>query len=321
MDLSTLSTQAMTTAWVVYLIAMVAHALEWSVARNLSTKVERKRRRVLVGAGAAAGADLPTATEETRVETTEDPRLARFGKVGLLLTTVAFVFHLVGVVTRGLAGDRFPWANMYEFITSTLLFVVAAYLVGAVRFGMRWAGLFVTLLSTIGIGLAVTVFYVDVAPLVPALHSVWFVIHIVTAAVSAAAFNLGAVATILYLVRDRAERKGTVRGYLAKLPSAERLDVIAYRFHAFSFPLWTFTIAAGAVWAQFAWGRFWGWDPKETWSLITWVAYAAYLHARATAGWRGRKAAVIALIGVATFWFNYIGVNMLIPGLHSYAGI
>ncbi|NLT29330.1 MAG: c-type cytochrome biogenesis protein CcsB [Propionibacterium sp.] len=321
MELSNLSTQAMTTAWVVYLIAMIAHTLEWAVARNLSTKVERKRRRVLVGAGAGAGADLPTTTEETPVETTEDPRLSRFSTVGLVLTGLAFAFHLVGVVTRGIAADRFPWANMYEFITSTLLFVVAAYLVGAARFGMRWAGLFVTLLATVGIGLAVTVFYVDVAPLVPALHSVWFIIHIVTAAIAAAAFNLGAVATILYLVRDRAERKGTVRGYLAKLPSAERLDVIAYRFHAFSFPLWTFTIAAGAVWAQFAWGRFWGWDPKETWSLITWVAYAAYLHARATAGWRGRKAAVIALIGVATFWFNYIGVNMLIPGLHSYAGI
>lgn len=318
MELSDFSSLAMTSAWVVYLVAMLAHALEWGMARNLTAKVSSRRRKIRVGAGAPA-ADAGGA--EIVVTGDEDPRVDRFGRLGLTLTGLALVFHIVGVVTRGIAAERFPWANMYEFITSTLAFVVLAYVIGAAKFGMRWAGLMVTFLSAVGIGLAVTVFYVDVAPLVPALHSIWFIIHIVTAAIAGAAFNIGAIATILYLIRDSAERKGTVKGYLAKLPSSEKLDVVAYRMHAFAFPLWTFTIAAGAVWAQYAWGRFWGWDPKETWSLVAWVFYAAYLHARATAGWRGRKAAIIALIGVASFWFNFVGVNLLIPGLHSYAGI
>jgi len=162
---------------------------------------------------------------------------------------------------------------------------------------------------------------VAVSELMPALHSVWFVIHIIAAATSGAAFNIGAIAAILYLVRSRAEERGEVRGYLARIPSAETLDRVSYRFHAFAFPLWTFTIAAGAIWAQYAWGRFWGWDPKETWSLVTWIIYAVYLHARATVGWKGRRAAVVAIIGVASFWFNFIGINLLVSGLHSYAGI
>ena len=154
-----------------------------------------------------------------------------------------------------------------------------------------------------------------------ARHAVWFVIHIIAAATAGAAFNIGAIAAILYLVRTRAEARGDVRGYLARIPSAETLDRVSYRFHAFAFPLWTFTIAAGAIWAQYAWGRFWGWDPKETWSLVTWIIYAVYLHARATAGWKGRRAAVVAIIGLASFWFNFIGINLLVSGLHSYAGI
>jgi len=187
---------------------------------------------------------------------------------------------------------------------------------------MRWLGLPVTLLAAVGQGLAVTVFYVEVAPLVPALHSVWFIIHIVAAALAGAAFNVGGLAAVLYLLKDRAESGQGKGGYLAgKLPAAARIDTVSYRFHAFAFPLWTFAVAAGAVWAQYAWGRFWGWDPKETWSLVTWIVYAGYLHARATAGWKGRKAAYVALIGLATFWFNFVGVNLLLSGLHSYAGI
>jgi cytochrome c-type biogenesis protein CcsB len=179
----------------------------------------------------------------------------------------------------------------------------------------------VTLLATIGNGLAVTVFYVAVAPLVPALHSVWFLIHIVAAAISGAAFNVGGLLAILYLIKKRAEERGTVRGYLAWLPASRRMDVLSYRFHAFAFPLWTFTVAAGAIWAEYAWGRYWGWDPKETWALVTWVIYACYLHARSTAGWRGTRAAVIAIVGLASFWFNFIGINLLVSGLHSYAGV
>ena len=170
-----------------------------------------------------------------------------------------------------------------------------------------------------------TVFWVAVAPLVPALHSVWFIVHIVTACIAAAAFNIGGLASVLYLLRLRADERAAksgvpVTGYLARF-DLDRVDLIAYRMTAFAFPVWTFTIAAGAVWAEYAWGRYWNWDPKETWSFVTWVIYAGYLHARSTAGWRGRPAAYIALIGLASFWFNFVGVNLLFKGMHSYAGI
>lgn len=292
---------------VIYLLAMTAHAIEWASARKPATD----REQVLVGAG---GPEVAAPAEN-------EYRVSLFGRVGVALTVVGAGSHIAGVVLRGLAAGRWPWGNMYEFITSSLAFAVVFYLVLVWRRGWSWLGLPVTLLLSVGQGLAVTVFYVAIAPLVPALHSVWFIIHIVAAAIAGAAFNVGAIAAILYLIRDRAERKGAVGGYLARLPKAAALDDFSFRVHRFAFPLWTFTILAGAVWADYAWGRFWGWDPKETWSLVTWVVYAAYLHARVTAGWKGTRAAWLAVLGVVTFWFNFVGVNLLTVGLHSYAGI
>ena len=239
----------------------------------------------------------------------------------MALTGLGALLHVGGVVLRGLAAGRPPWGNMYEFVTSTLAFLVVGYLLLVATRRMRWLGLPVTLLLVIGQGLAVTVLYVAVAPLVPALHSVWFVIHIVAAAVAGAMFNVGGIASALYLVRTRAEARGRLTGYVSRLPDAARLDQLAYRATAFAFPLWTFTIAAGSIWAEYAWGRYWGWDPKETWSLVTWVVYAAYLHARATAGWKGTRAAWLGLLGVFAFWWNFVGINLLVSGLHSYAGI
>jgi cytochrome c-type biogenesis protein CcsB len=248
-------------------------------------------------------------------------RIEQFSRIGVSLTVIGFLLSLAGVVCRGLAAGRGPWGNMFEFTTTAMVFVVAAYLLMVWRAGLQWLGLPVTLLATVANGLAVTVFYVAVAPLVPALHSVWFLIHITAAAISGAAFNVGGLMSILYILKKRAEDRGQVRGYLARLPSSRRIDLITYRFHAFAFPLWTFTVAAGAIWAEYAWGRYWGWDPKETWALVTWVIYACYLHARSTAGWRGTKAAVVAILGLTSFWFNFVGVNLLVSGLHSYAGV
>lgn len=308
------SSLAMVTSAVLYLLAMTLHAAEWASARTAVTVAEPEL--ATVGAGASQRPAPPAPERPAR-----SPRTEAFGRAGLAITMIAAATHVAGVVLRGIAAERAPWGNMYEFITTSLAIAVIVYLVLALKFGMRWLGLPVTLLLTIGQGLAVTVFYVAVSDLMPALHSVWFVIHIIAAATAGAAFNIGAIAAILYLVRTRAEARGDVRGYLARIPSAETLDRVSYRFHAFAFPLWTFTIAAGAIWAQYAWGRFWGWDPKETWSLVTWIIYAVYLHARATAGWKGRRAAVVAIIGLASFWFNFIGINLLVSGLHSYAGI
>jgi cytochrome c-type biogenesis protein CcsB len=247
-------------------------------------------------------------------------RSETFGRMGVSLTIIALACAIAGVVARGIAADRWPLANMFEFTTMAMVIIVSAYLVLA-KMGMRWLGLPVTLLATVGNGLAVTVFYVAVAPVVPALHSVWFFIHITAAAVSGSAFNIGGLITILYLIKKRAEDKGTVGAVLGRLPEAKRMDVIAYRVLAFAFPLWTFTIAAGSIWAEYAWGRYWGWDPKETWALVTWVIFACYLHARSTAGWKGARAGMIAILGLAVFWFNFIGVNLLFAGLHSYAGV
>lgn len=290
--ISEYSDLAMVTAMVLYLVALVFHSLEWASLRGVEPPSERQ----------SASAE-------------------RWGRLGLSVTMVAAVVHVTGVVLRGVAAQRAPWGNMYEFITSSLAMAIVIYLVGVFFFGWRGFGLPVTLLASVGVGLAVTVFYVDVAPLMPALHSVWFVIHIVAAALAGAIFNIGGIAAILFLLKQRAERRGTVRGYLARLPESAALDRVSYRMHAFAFPLWTFAVAAGAIWAQYAWGRFWGWDPKETWSLVTWIVYAAYLHARATAGWKGTRAAVIAVIGLVSFWWNFVGVNLVLNGLHSYAGI
>ncbi len=309
------SSLAMVTSAVLYLVAMTMHAAEWA-----SVRTSRTREPATVAVGASG-----TGTEWESYDAKAAPAHTRredvLGRLGLAFTVIAAFTHVLGVVLRGIAAERAPWGNMYEFVTTSLAIAVLTYLVLAWKFGMRWLGLPVTLLLTIGQGLAVTVFYVDVSELMPALHSVWFVIHIIAAATSGAAFNIGGIAAILYLIRARDEQVGGSGGYLSRLPSSEALDRISYRFLAFAFPLWTFTVAAGAIWAQYAWGRFWGWDPKETMSLVTWIIYAGYLHARVTVGWKGRRAAIVAIVGLASFWFNFVGINLLVSGLHSYSGI
>ena len=303
MTIAQYSDTAMVAATVGFIVAFFLHAAEWAFAGGLG---ERRN---------------PDGSEDAK-RTSVD----LFGRLAVAATILAAALNVFAVVTRGLAAGRPPWGNMYEFVTSAIALVVVVYLLCLWKWGMRWLGIGVTLLAALMLGLAVTVFYVDVAPLVPALHSVWFVIHIIAAVIAAAGFNVAGVASLLYIVRswaeDRAIRRGDdLTGYLAKLPSLKGLDTFAHRMHAFAFPIWTFTIVAGAIWAQYAWGRFWNWDPKETWSFITWVIYAGYLHASLTAGWRGRPAAAIALLGLVSFWFNFIGVNLLFSGLHSYAGI
>jgi cytochrome c-type biogenesis protein CcsB len=323
------SSLALVSSVVVYALAMFAHAAEWAAARGLGVAKPAARELVDVAAAETRRPELVEGRDQPDpglvVDSENDPaasrRVEQFGRIGVALTVIGFLLSVAGVVTRALAAQRAPWGNMFEFTITAMALFVGAYLILVWRAGLRWLGLPVTLLAAVGNGLAVTVFYVAVAPLVPALHSVWFLIHIVAAAISGAAFTVGGVMSILYLIKKRAEERGTVRGYLGRLPDSRRIDVIAYRFLAFAFPLWTFTVVAGAIWAQFAWGRYWGWDPKETWALVTWVIYACYLHARSTAGWRGTKAAVVAIIGLASFWFNFVGINLLVSGLHSYAGI
>jgi cytochrome c-type biogenesis protein CcsB len=246
-----------------------------------------------------------------------------FGNLALMLTVIAAAAHLVAVLSRAEAAQRVPWGNMYEFTISGSFVVVAGYLALRRRFGLSWMGPIVTALVLVLLMVAVLWLYSPVEPLTEALNSPWLVIHVMSAMIATGAFTLGGITSALYLVRARAERHGATadRGYVARLPSLAALDRVSYRIHAFAFPVWTFAVLiSGPIWAHQAWSSYWNWDPKEVCAFITWVVYAAYLHARATAGWRGRNAAMLALVGVATLWFNFIGINYFsTTSQHSYA--
>ncbi len=270
------------------------------------------------------------------------PRAQQAGRIAVALTVIGWLLHIASVTTRGFAAHRVPWGNMYEFSSMVSLVAVTVFLVLLVRHQVRYLGAFVMAPVVLYLGLAGTVLYAKAAPLQPALNSYWIKIHVVAAITASGAFMVSGVVTVLYLLKERSERRHVARansharlslgpgtaatdefrsGLLAWLPDSATLDRVAFRVIAFAFPVWTFAIIAGAIWAESAWSRYWGWDPKETWSFITWLAYAAYLHARATAGWRGRRAAVLSLIGFGALMVDYYVVNTVITGLHSYAGV
>ena len=302
-------------AMLALLVAMVAFAASFAVGRR---RVSDLQPAVASGGGVA----VLTAEPEPGAgsgRTGEQPG-RRAGNVGMSLTWLAFGLLLVGVVLRGLWAGRVPWGNMYEFSITSALGILGVFLFLSIRRDLRWLGLFVTIPALLTLGVAVTVLYTEAAQLVPALKSTWLVIHVSAAIVCAGAFTLAAATAILAIVRTRAER-GEVHGLAARLPDARRLETLTYRIVAFSFPLWTFAVIAGAIWAENAWGRYWGWDPKETWAFITWVIYAAYLHARSTVGWCGNRSSWIAVAGWVAFLINYFGVNIFVNSLHSYAGL
>jgi cytochrome c-type biogenesis protein CcsB len=329
------SNHAIAFASVVYALALLAHVAEWAVSRKVplrSSQEQRAAEPVTVGVGASGAAPVvpPEGSATPVVPPEADDReyhIERFGRIGVALTVVACLIHLSAIVTRGLASDpaRVPWGNMYEFTMAGTFGVTVMYLLLLRRYHLRWMGLLVTAFEVVVLMCAVLFLYEPAGPLVPALHSYWLMIHVTAAILASGAFAVGALASALYLIKDRAERRGTVRssGYLARLPETSILDRAAYRVHAFAFPIWTFAaLVAGPIWAEYAWGSYWNWDPKEVWAFITWVVYAAYLHARATAGWKGRTAAIIALIGFATLLFNFVGINYFFGAgsMHSYAG-
>jgi cytochrome c-type biogenesis protein CcsB len=234
---------------------------------------------------------------------------------------LGFVLLFAGVIARGISAGRVPWGNMYEFSITGALAFSGAYLLALRKYDLRWLGLLVSFSVLLTIGTAVTVLYVPSAPLVPALKSEWLVIHVSTAIISGGVFLLSNVIASAYLYLDRVEQKGERAPWAKRLPDLETLDLLSYRLVAFVFPLWTFSVISGAIWAESAWGRYWGWDPKETWAFITWVAYAAYLHARVTIGWRGRRAAWLCLFAGSTFLFNYVYINIWGTGKHTYSGL
>jgi cytochrome c-type biogenesis protein CcsB len=285
--------------------------------------------RELVGAGGPVVVDESQSGDHPSTDVpTGSPRRTvaeRIGRWSVVAMIVGALVHTGSIAVRGIAVDAVPWSNMYEFANVAGLVGVVAFLLLLWRAPtIRRLGGFILLPAIILMFLAGTVWYSQAQPLVPALQSYWLGIHVTLAAVSEGALMTSAVLTVLYLVKARFVRRPSTSGLARlaeRLPSAETLDKAAYRVVAFSFPLYTVAVICGAIWAEAAWGRYWGWDPKETWAFIVWVVYACYLHARATAGWKGNKAAWINLLGFFSITFNFLIVNIVVSGLHSYAGL
>ena len=242
-------------------------------------------------------------------------------KVASIVFFLATASLTLAVIARGISAERIPLGNMYEYsITGAMTFALA-YLIIGLKYDLSWLGLPSSILILLILGTAITLLYRPSAPLVPALQSSWLVIHVSSAILSGGIFLLSNTVAGAYLWLDRIERKGERSKFAKKFPSLESLDQLSYRLVAFVFPLWTFAVISGAIWAEAAWGRYWGWDPKETWSFITWILFAAYLHARVTAGWKGRKAAWLCLIAGSSYLFNYVYINVWGSGRHTYSGL
>lgn len=282
-------------AMVIYALAFLAHAVEvaWSV----------KTPAVLV--------------KKTKLDFSKTERLGRLGSAFMVIGTLLL---LAGVIFRGISADRVPWGNMYEFsITGALAFSIA-YLFALKRYQMRWLGLPAAIAILLTLGTAVTLLYRPSAPLVPALKSPWLVIHVSAAIISGGVFLLANFIAATYLILDRYEQKGARPIWMQKFPTLESLDNFSYRLIALVFPLWTFSVIAGAIWAEAAWGRYWGWDPKETWALISIMVYAFVIHSRFVPALRGKWIFnLMSIFAFLSILFTYFGVNFHLVGLHSYA--
>jgi cytochrome c-type biogenesis protein CcsB len=284
--------------------------------------------RPATAAGPPARAGHPDSMPEVAVPGLRAIRQAgRWVQAAVALSTVGVVAHTVAVVTRGLAVHRAPWGNMYEFVTALTCVAAIFFLYVMIRYRAWVLGVFVMGAVVVALGLAETLIYTAAGELVPALQSYWLSIHVTAMTLATGIFFVAVVLGVLYLTVDRHARRVAAggaessNGIMRRLPTAEQLDRLTYRTIMFGFPVWTFGVIAGAIWADQAWGRYWGWDPVETWAFITWVLYAAFLHARATAGWRGRRAHYIQLLGFTSLIFNILVVQVFITGLHSYAGV
>jgi cytochrome c-type biogenesis protein CcsB len=295
-----LSNQLLVFTIVLYIAAMVAYAVEYAFGT----------RRVPVPAGAPSASPSPVPS--------------RAGAIGVALNVLAVVLHAAALLTRGFAAHRAPWGNMYEFVLAVTLFGAIAWLVVlARRPQLRHLGLYVVVSVALLLGLDGMVLYAPAGPLVPALNSYWLLIHVTAASLASGILLVGFLSAALHLTRLGYEQ-GKVRfpyGLGRRLPGVDTLERLTFRVHAFAFPIWTFAIMCGAIWAEAAWGRYWGWDPKETWSFVAWVVYASYLHARSTPSVSRRVVAWIAVIGWVAMLINLLGVNIFASSFHSYSGI
>ena len=304
---------AFTASVVVLVMALMLLAVELASSRGLRAET----RELVTAGGVSADADRPGVV----VETPAPPLADRFGKAGLALVYLGTALLLGCIVLRGLATARAPWGNMYEFInlTSFCGLAAAAVVLRKPQFRALWVFVLVPVLILLTV--SGKWLYTHAAPVMPALQSYWLPIHVSVVSLGSGVFLVAGVASILFLLKMSRFGDGALAGVVSRLPDAQSLDRIAYRTTIFAFPVFGFGVIFGAIWAEEAWGRYWGWDPKETLSFIAWVIYAAYLHARSTAGWRDKKAAWINVAGFAAMVFNLFFINLVTVGLHSYAGV
>jgi cytochrome c-type biogenesis protein CcsB len=304
-----------------YLAAMICYAAEYAFGnRSHVGRAAKRPARQLVGAGAPVVADDPTPVTTRPVRDLG----AVVGRVAVGINWLGLALHIAALVTRGLAAHRMPWGNMYEFIMS-VAFVGSAVWLGVLarKPQIRHLGLFVSLALVVLLGADGLIAYQPVGPLVPALNSYWFIIHVSTIILASGIFLIGAVPATMFLIKngyDQGKRRFPYTLGRRVTTDPTMLERLTFRLHAFAFPLFTFgALIAGPLWAEASWGRYWGWDPKEVWAFISWVVYACYLHARATPSVKRTTATWIALLGFATMLMNLFGVNLFFSGLHSYA--
>jgi len=349
MSLDEISVLCVYSALAVYAMAFIAYAIDLSkrsVAGANAATADATALAAPVGATVAAGASagagagvrapaVPGASAGVASRpagTFAAGASVAYGRspalrVGVALTVIAWALHLSADVLRGIAAGRVPWANMYEFALTGTLIITTVFLVVIViaKQDLRFLGTFVVGLVLVLLGLASVNFYVSPIPLPPALQSLWLVIHVFVASSATGFLALGFALSVVQLLQSRREAlldtaKATKLTFLATLPDSVTLENLAYRVNIIGFILWTFTLMAGAIWAEKAWGRYWGWDTKEVWTFIIWVVYAGYIHARATRGWRGSRSAWLAIIGFSTVLCNFTVVNLIFRGLHAYSG-
>jgi len=316
-----------------YTVAFVAFA--WDLAKSSKTlrAVDLKAAaaaKVPVAVGSAGSETLPAAESAGARTAGSDMRYAAErrapARVAVALSILGVLIHAAGVVTRALGAGRVPWGNMYEFLTTGAFVAVAVFLVALIRRDLRFLGTFVIGLAVIMLVAASVAYWTPVGHLVPALQSYWLVIHVSIAVLSSALFTLTFAMSALQLVQSHRQKTlaaGGVDklGFMRLVPDALSLENLSYRINTVAFVGWTFTLMFGAIWAEKAWGRFWGWDTKEVWTFVIWVVYAGYLHARATRGWTGTRAAWLSIVGYLCVIFNFTIVNQFFNGLHSYSGL
>ncbi|MGL3199886.1 MULTISPECIES: c-type cytochrome biogenesis protein CcsB [Curtobacterium] len=315
-------------AMAVYVIAFIAFALDMAKRAGNVAASEVTAAAPTAAAPAETVATVRGGTvvlEKVDAGTPADPtkRGTKFERVGMAMMILGVILHIGAVVLRGIAADRVPWGNMFEFSLTGTALIVLIFLGVQLWQNLKFLGVFISGLTLILLGVATVNYYVPVVPLVAALQSYWLVIHVFVAIAGTGFFALGAGLAVSQLVQTYRQGRPVSKKlrFMETLPDADRLEVLSYRVILVGFVLWTFTLIAGAIWAERAWGRYWGWDTKEVWTFIIWVLYAGYIHARATRGWRGARSSWLALIGFGAVMFNFSVVNVFFKGLHSYSGL